>query len=265
MSTQYPDYEFILTDRRGPVLIITINRMEKYNALNAQVREELTDVFTAVRTDSEVRAIVLWGGTKAFVAGADLGEMLERKPLGVFRNLSARPDLYSHVISQLPQPVIAAIAGPAFAGGLELAMACDIRIAADNALLGQPEVNVGLIPGAGGTQRLVRLVGMTRAKEMVFLGETLKAQEALQAGLVSRVVPVADLLEEAVTMGKKIAEKAPISIHMAKMMMDIGQDTNLQVAMTMESLAFANMLSTDDMREGSEAFLNKRRANFVGQ
>lgn len=264
MTTQYQDYEFVLIDRKGPVLIITINRMEKFNALNAQVREELTSAFALAKMDKEVRAIVLWGGTKSFAAGADLTEMLERRPLDVFRTLSPRPDLYSHVISQMPQPVIAAIAGPAFAGGLELAMACDIRIAADNALMGQTEVNVGLIPGAGGTQRLARLIGMSKAKEMVLLGETLKAQEALQAGLVSRVVPVDALLDEAVAMGQKIAEKAPVSIHMAKLMMDIGQDTNLQAAMTMESLAFANMLSTDDMREGSQAFLNKRRANFTG-
>ena len=216
-----------------------------------------------VAGDPDIRAVIIWGGSKAFIAGADVRELVEMRPLEAFLKMSPNPDIWDR-IARLPQPVIAAIAGPCVGGGLELAMACDLRIAADNAMLGQTELNLGLIPGRGGTQRLTRLVGMTRAKEMVLLGGMLKADEALSIGLVNRVVPVEDLLAEARSMAAQIAQKSPQSVAMAKIMMNTGQDVALEAALTMESLAFSGMFTTEDMKEGVEAFLTKRRPEYRG-
>jgi enoyl-CoA hydratase len=181
----------------------------------------------------------------------------------VFSPTSGNPDLWA-LIHHSTVPIVAAIAGPCFGGGLELAMACDLRVAADNALLGQTEVNVGLMPGRGGTQRLVRLIGATRAKEMIFTGEIIKPDEAYRIGLINKVVPAAELLDAAKEYVHRIAEKSAHSIALAKLMIHAGQDTNLDVALMMESLAFANLFSTDDMHEGAEAFLNKRRPRYRG-
>lgn len=257
------EYETVFVDRDGPCAVVTMNRLEKYNALNTTLRTDLYAALSSLMPDRTVRGIVLWGGTKAFVAGGDIPEMLARRPIEAFVPTSGAPDLWA-LIHHSTIPVIAAIAGPCFGGGLELAMACDLRVAADNALLGQTETNVGLIPGRGGTQRLTRLVGATRAKEMIFTGEIIKPDEAYRIGLVNKVVPASQVLEEAKAYVQRIAEKSPHSIAMAKLMINNGQDASLDTALMLEQLAFATLFSTDDMHEGGEAFLNKRRPVYQG-
>ncbi|WP_020204115.1 MULTISPECIES: enoyl-CoA hydratase/isomerase family protein [Cupriavidus] len=262
-TTPITEYDTVFVDRDGGCGIVTMNRLEKYNALNAALRNDIHAAMSALMADKTIRGIVLWGGTKAFVSGGDLVEMLKRRPLDAFGPTSGASDLWA-LIHHSTVPVVAAIAGPCFGGGLELAMACDLRVAADNALMGQTETNVGLIPGRGGTQRLVRLVGATRAKEMIFTGEIIKPDEAYRIGLVNKVVPAAQLLDEAKAYVHRIAEKSPHSIALAKLMINNGQDTNLDTALMMEQLAFATLFSTDDMHEGGDAFLNKRRPAYRG-
>jgi enoyl-CoA hydratase len=257
------DYDTVFVDRDGPTAVVTLNRPEKLNALNSALRSDLFAALASLRGDATLRAVVIWGGTKAFVAGADITEMQSRRPLDVFAPLSKSPDIWGS-IGSFPVPTIAAIAGPCMGGGLELAMACDLRIAAEEAIIGQTELNVGLIPGRGGTQRLMRLVGMTRARAMVLTGEPIDAQEAQRIGLVNKVVPVGSLLDEAKRMAAKIAQKSPQSVALARYMMDAGADLNLNAAMIMESLAFSNLFSTDDMREGTQAFMDKRKPSYVG-
>lgn len=258
------EYEDILVDRDGPAFIITMNRMEKYNALNSSVRQQVAEALLSVRNDPTVRGIILWGGSRAFAAGADVTEMLEHPPLAAFRGFTTKHDLYGDLIGNQPQPVIAAISGQAFAGGLELALACDLRIASDTAMFGQVEVGVGMLPGGGATQRLTRLVGIAKAKEMILLGDIIRVDEALAMGLVNKVVPAAKLLDEAKAWVGRLAERAPLGVRMAKIMIDNGQEASLKTGMLMESLAFAGIFTTEDMREGVNAFLNKRKPNFTG-
>ena len=257
------EYGTVFVDRDGSCAVVTMNRLEKYNAINNALRSDLYEALSALIADRSVRGIVLWGGTKAFVAGGDLNEMLVRRPMDVFTPTSGTPDLWALIHNSIV-PIVVAIAGPCFGGGLELAMACDLRVAADNAQIGQTETNVGLIPGRGGTQRLVRLVGATKAKEMIFTGEVIAPDEAYRVGLVNKVVRPAELLDEAKNYVRKIAEKSPHSIALAKLLIHAGQDANLDVALMMESLAFSALFSTDDMHEGGNAFLNKRRPVYKG-
>lgn len=257
-------YEHILVDRDGPSLVITINRMEKYNSHNNLVREEIADAVTSVRNDPGIRGIILWGGTRAFGTGADIVELLQAKPLDVFGGFAPGGSPFSDLVSSAPQVVIAALAGPTFGGALEIALACDLRIAADNALFSQPEVTVGMLPGGGATQRLTRLIGIGRAKEMILLGENIKADQALEYGLVNKVVPAPELLNEAKAWVRRIAEVAPIGVRLAKLMIDNGEDASLKTGLIMESLAFSAAFTTQDMREGSEAFLAKRKPRFTG-
>lgn len=258
------DLELAFLDYDGPCAVVTMNRPEKYNALSWDLRRDTYAALEIAIANPQVRGVILWGGTKSFIGGGDLVEMKEKQPLEMFGPTSGSPDLWA-LIQRASKPVIAAIAGPCFGGGLEVAMACDLRVAADNALMGQSEVNVGLIPGRGGTQRLTRLVGATRAKEMVFTGESIDAAEAYRIGLVNKVVPARLLLETAKQYVRRIAEKSPQSIQLAKLMIDSGQDMALESALTMEALAFANLFSTSDMKEGAEAFLQKRKPVFKGQ
>lgn len=253
-------YETIMVDREDTVLVLTLDRPERHNALNRQIRAEIVEVLGRVDKDPQVRVIIIWGGTAAFAAGADLNDMAGRRPLEMFRPLSTAADLWG-AVARLTQPVIAAVAGPAFGGGCELAQACDLRIAADTAMFAQPEVGLGLIPGGGACARLARLVGPTKAKELILSGDRIDAQEALRIGLVNRVVPVQQLLEEAKTIARKIASKPLIATALAKLMIDSCQDLPL----AFESLAFAATFSTDDQQEGVNAFLEKRPAQFVGR
>ncbi|MBN9158861.1 enoyl-CoA hydratase-related protein [Microbacterium sp.] len=254
--------ETILTEQRGRVGWITLNRPHALNALNSQVAEEVTAAATAFDADAGIGAIVVTGSEKAFAAGADIkemesmsaAEMVATDHFGVWRDFAA-----------VRTPVIAAVSGFALGGGCELAMMCDIILAADTAKFGQPEVNLGVIPGMGGTQRLIRAVGYYKAAELVLSGRIMGAEEAERAGLVSRVVPAADLLAEAAALAESIAAKSLPSIIAAKAALDAAMETPLAVGLDIEREAFASLFDTVDQKEGMAAFREKRPPQFVNR
>jgi enoyl-CoA hydratase len=257
------EYETIKTEREDATFIITLNRPDKYNALSPELAGEVVGALNGVRADESVRAIIITGGPKVFAAGADLSRMQTATPIEMYnRNISG--DMWT-AVAEMPQPTIAAVAGYALGGGCELAMACDLRLAADTAKFGQPEINVGIYPGAGGTQRLARLIGLGRAKELVFLGEQIGAEEAQRLGLVNKVVPAESLLDEAKTWAKKLASKPPFTLRLVKQVMDQGYGLDLQSALKLERLGFIGLFGTQDQREGVTAFLEKRKPNYTGQ
>ncbi len=258
------DYETIKTEREETTFIITLNRPDKLNALSPQLTGEVVDALSAIRTDESVRAIIITGGPKVFAAGADLGKMATASPVEMYNRNIGGADMWT-VVAEMPQPTIAAVAGYALGGGCELAMACDMRLAADNAKFGQPEINVGIYPGAGGTQRLSRLVGLGRAKELVFLGDSIGAEEAYRIGLVNKVVPAEGLMEEARAWARKLATKPPFTLKVVKQVMNEGYDLSLDSAIRLERLGFISLFGTEDQREGVTAFLEKRKPNFQGR
>jgi enoyl-CoA hydratase len=259
-------YENLIYEKTERMAILTLNRPEKLNALSPDLMKELYDALSDADKDDSVRVIIITGGDSVFAAGADL-EAMAAAGLDVvqaFRARFARNNPYDF-IEQIGKPVIAAIAGYALGGGCELAMCCDLRIAAETAQFGQPEIRVGLIPGAGGTQRLPRLIGMTRAKELVMLGEFIGAEEAKQVGLVNAVVPADRLLDEAKKLAAKLIQRPPFGLRLAKMVMNIGADRDLQSALALEREAFAMLFATEDQKEGIRAFNEKRKPDFKGR
>ena len=250
--------------REDDILIVKLDRPNTFNALNNQLRAEIVAALDGVRHDESVRAIVVWGGDTVFAAGADLEEMVTRTPMEAMRQINNAPDM-TEALSTMRQPTVVAIAGLALGGGLELAMAGDFRIASSTAQFAQPEINVGLIPGGGGTQRLARLVGLTKAKELVFLGERIDAHEAFRIGLVNKVVAPEDLLNEAKSWAKRLAAKPMHALRLAKLVIDRGYDAELSQALTMELLAFSAAFSTKDQKEGAKAFLERRTPVFRGE
>lgn len=259
-------YENIMYEKDVQVALITLNRPAKLNALSPALMRELYDALSDADKDDSVRVIILTGGTNAFAAGADL-EAMAASGLDVVQMLKARfaPNSPYDYIEHMGKPVIAAIAGYALGGGCELAMCCDLRIAADTAKFGQPEIRVGLIPGAGGTQRLPRLIGMTKAKEMVMLGDYIGAEEAKQLGLVNAVVPVDKLLDEAKKWAAKLLQRPPFGLRLAKLVMNMGVDRDLPAALALERQAFAMLFATEDQKEGVRAFNEKRKPEFKGR
>lgn len=256
---KYKNLEVTVADNIG---IVSINRPKALNALNSKTLEELGDLLDSIAIDSEIRAVVIRGaGEKAFVAGADITEMQMLSAIEA-RKFSKLGQSVFKKIENLPQPVIAAINGFALGGGCELAMACDIRIAAENAKFGQPEVQLGVIPGFGGTQRLPRLVGKGIAKELLFIGESIKAQEAYRIGLVNKVVPVEELMTVAITMAKKIISKAPIAVQLCKEAVNEGLDVDLDSGIAYEIEVFGLCFATNDQKEGMRAFIEKRSPVF---
>ncbi len=260
------EYQNILVTREADIGIVTFNRPQVLNALNHATLTELDQAIDELDGDASVRCIVLTGaGPKAFVAGADINEL---------RSLSGSTEAASFAewgqrilfkIENLGKPVIAAINGYALGGGCELAMACDIRVAADTAKLGQPEINLGIIPGFGGTQRLPRLVGKGRAKWMVLSGEAIAAHEAFRIGLVDLIFPAAELVEAAKKLAHTIASKGPLAIAWAKKCINVGTETDLNTACAFEASQFGLVCGTADRVEGTSAFLEKRPARFEGR
>ena len=242
---------------------LTLRRPDKLNALNPELMAEGVAALTEVSSNDDVRCVILRGEGRAFCAGADLAAMADRSASQA-QNVFAGTNLWS-AIERVPQPTIAAIHGFCFGGGCELALACDLRIASTDAKFGQPEIKVGIIPGAGGTQRLPRLIGMGRAKEMVLFGEPIDAAEAFRIGLVNRVVPPEQLIDEALTWAEKLVNLPPLGIRAAKMVMDRGAGVELSTAIEIERLGFSSLFGTEDQREGMRAFREKRPPKFVGR
>ena len=253
-------YEMILVETRGRVGLITLNRPKALNALCDQLMGELGEALRAFDDDADVGAIVLTGSEKAFAAGADIKEMKERSYPGVYLDdfIGKRWE----AVLTIRKPVIAAVAGFALGGGCELAMMCDLILAADTARFGQPEINLGVIPGAGGTQRLTRAVGKSKAMEMVLTGRMMDAAEAERSNLVSRVVPAAELLTEALKLGEKIASLSAPSVAMAKEAVNVAYETTLREGVRFERRLFLSLFSTEDQKEGMAAFAEKRPAQF---
>lgn len=258
------EYKNILLVREENIGMITINRPEVRNALDPQTIAEIRDAIRTCRFDKEVRVVILTGaGGKAFAAGADIRTLKARETLEVLKSESQET---LNDIENLDKPVIAAIDGYALGGGCEIALACDIRIATNRSKLGQPEVNLGLIPGMGGTQRLQRLVGIGKAKELIFTGEIISADEAKSIGLVNRVVSEPEeLLSVAREMAQKIISKAPIAIALSKAALNVGSNVDIHSGLQFERHAQTIAFSTDDRMEGTSAFLEKRKPDFKGK
>jgi enoyl-CoA hydratase len=258
-------YESILVEKRDRIAIVTINRPKVLNALNTKTFHELADAFTALRDDVEVAAVILTGaGEKAFVAGADISEFSGFTP-DMAKTYGRLGWKTMWLVENIGKPVIGAINGFALGGGLELAMSCTFRYASDNAKMGQPEVNLGLTPGFGGTQRLSRLVGRGRALEMLLTGSPVDAATAEKIGLVNKVVPQAELMAECEKTAKAIASKAPIAVRYMIEAVNRGLDMTLEGGMELEAGVFGLAFSTEDYREGTMAFLEKRKAAFKGK
>jgi enoyl-CoA hydratase len=244
------------------VATVTINRPEKLNALNGQTKDELRDLFTRIKTDPLVDVVIITGaGDKAFGAGTDIAELSELDAEGG-KAYSQKGQGVFDVIENLGKPVIAAINGYALGGGCELALACHIRIASEKAKFGQPEVNLGVIPGYGGTQRLARYVGKGRAMELILTGDLIDANEAYRIGLVNRIVPHQDLMSTAQALARTIASKGQIAIRMALKAVNMTQETTLTDGLQLESALFGICCGSEDAREGTRAFLEKRKPSF---
>jgi len=259
------DSSLVLTSAADGIATLTLNRPKVRNALNAALLDALSHALHAAEADTSVRAIILTGsGEKAFAAGADIGELSAVPNSVVGAALSRRGQAITRAMELLRVPIVAAVNGFALGGGCELAMAADIRIAGENAAFGQPEVNLGLIPGYGGTQRLSRLVGRGMAQYLCLTGEVINAQEALRIGLVQRVVPLADLIGEARRVAGLIAAKAPLATAAAKRAIDEGIGLSIAEGLAIEALHFGTIVGTNDFREGTAAFVEKRSAVFTG-
>ncbi len=258
------EYPLLIADH-GAVRLITVNRPDKLNALDAATLDALSDAFEAASGDSGVRAVVLTGaGPKAFVAGADISEMNALTPVQG-RDFSLRGQRMMRRVERMPKPVIAMINGFALGGGLELAMCCHLRIAADTAKLGQPEVNLGLIPGFGGTQRLLRLAGRAATLELCLLGAPIDARRAHELGLVNRVVAAADLQTETMKLATQLAQSPPLALRGVLDCVNVGGECGIEEGLEYETVQFGLMFSTDDMREGTSAFLERRKPVFKGR
>ncbi len=258
-------YENLLYDKRDAVAFITLNRPKVLNALNRRTLEELDACIRDFHADDSLRAAVLTGaGEKSFVAGADINELAVLSPVNG-RDYGLFGQSVLDRIERGGKPVIAAINGFALGGGCELAMACHLRLASENAKLGQPEVKLGLIPGYGGTQRLSRLVGKGRALQHVLIGDPISAEEAHRIGLVNAVVPAAELLATAEAWAKKIAANAPLAIRFAIEAVNHGLEMTLPEGLYLEATLFSLCATTEDMKEGTKAFLEKRSAKFTGR
>jgi enoyl-CoA hydratase len=257
-----PDYEYVLSSSDGPVGIVTLNRPKQLNALARPLMAELVDALERHDADTAIRAIVITGGPTVFAAGADIKEMADATAVDML--LRNNIGLWDRA-KQITKPLIAAVAGYALGGGCELAMLCDIIVAGENARFGQPEINIGLIPGAGGTQRLTRIVGKFVAADMIMTGRMLGAEEALQRGLVARVVPHELIVEAAVRLGKELAQRPPISVRLAKESITRAFEGRVDDGIDFERKAFYLLFATQDSHEGMHAFIDKRQPSYEGR
>lgn len=257
-------YETILFEVQDGVGLLTLNRPKVLNALSPQLLDEVADVVDRVRKDIDIRILVLTGaGEKAFVAGADISEFPKMNPLQARAFAEKGQELF-FALEQLPIPVIACVNGFALGGGCELAMSCDFIYASEKAKFGQPEINLGIIPGFGGTQRLARLVGRAKAKELCMTGEMIDAQQAKELGLAAKVFPAEQLLEETMKVAKLLASRSRVALRAIKAIVDRGVDVDLKTGCALEMEAFGVCFASEDAREGALAFLEKRKPEFKG-
>lgn len=256
-------YENLIVERDGNIAVVTVNRPQARNALNMETWQELDRVMAALDGDPETSVVIITGaGDKAFIAGADIRMLKSREMLEC---LVSKTQSILQRLADMETVTIAAVNGFALGGGCELAMACDLRIASENAKFGQPEVGLGILPGAGGTQRLFRIVGIGRAKEMILTGEIISALKAEQIGLVNRVVPAGEALNAAKAMARQILAKGPVAVRLAKMVINAGSGVHLEAGLMMERLAQTVLFGTDDRKEGLSAFLERRNPQYRGR
>jgi enoyl-CoA hydratase len=253
-------YESIIFEKEENIAIITFNRPDARNAVNNQVRAEFTEAITEVESDNEIKVMILTGSGKAFASGVDIKEFSKTTPYHAH-------NLYrlGERVEKLPKPVIAAVNGFSLGGGNEIALGCDIIIASERAKFGQPELNIGIIPGGGATQRLPRMIGVCRAKELIFTGDIITAEQAFQLGMINRVVPEDQLMPTAKEIAKKIATKSPAALKLAKQAINYGMQTNLESGLKYEYELYSLSLGLEDKMEGVNAFLEKRAPKFVGR
>jgi enoyl-CoA hydratase len=253
----------VITTRESPIATVQINRPDVLNALNEEVLDELVKALTALDDDDAIRCIVLTGNERAFAAGADIKEnFVTATPVSMLKqDLTTRWE----AIRRIRTPIVAAVSGYALGGGCELAMICDIIVASESAQFGQPEINLGIIPGAGGTQRLTRTVGKYRANEIILTGRRIKADEAKAIGLAAQVFPAASWLEDAKALARTIAEKPPVAARLATEAVDLAWNSTLDAGLEFERKAFYLLFATEDKKEGVDAFVNKRKATFKGR
>lgn len=257
-------YETITVERRGAVAVLAINRPDKLNALNKQVHSDGVAALDELRQDASIRVLIITGtGQKSFIAGADISEFQDQTP--VTQRATFREKTLFNSIDNIPKPVIAMVNGFCLGGGNELALACDLRVCSETARFSQPEINLGIMPGGGGTQRLSRLVGEGRAMEIMMMGDMIDAQTAYNFGLVNHVYPAAELEEKTMELANKIAEKAPIAVQLVKEAVKFASRSNLDEGLRREVDLFTICFSTEDKQEGVSAFLEKRKPVFKGR
>jgi len=258
-------FKNILYDKKDEIATITINRPKALNALNKDTLLEIRSAIADAAKDSSIKVVIITGaGTRAFCAGADVAELSGRSPIEITKFIKLGQDTLS-IIENFDKPVIAAVNGLALGGGCELVMACDLAVASDQAKFGQPEINLGIMPGWGGTQRLTRLVGIKKAKEIVLLGEMIGSDEALRTGLVNKVVPAEKLMDEANAIARKLADKSPLALRFAKLAVNKALETSLAEGLEFEKTTFALLYSSEDAKEGINSFLAKKKPVWKGE
>ncbi|MBW1785052.1 MAG: enoyl-CoA hydratase/isomerase family protein [Deltaproteobacteria bacterium] len=259
-------YETLIFEKKEGVGIVTLNRPKRLNALSFQLKDELSAVFDEIGQDDEIKVVILTGGDKAFSAGADIKERstMERTQTEAYFDQLKSHEFYKK-LENFEKPIIAAISGVAVGGGCELSLVCDLRIASETAQFGLPEVKIGVIPGAGGTQRLPRLIGITRAKELLYTGEFIDADEAYRIGLVNKVVPLDQFMKEAMSLALKLVQKPPLPVKYLKRAVNVGMQLDLSSALDYEAQVFAMLACSEDRKEGFMAFVEKRKPVFKGR
>ncbi len=258
------DYKNIIYTLENGIAKIEINRPKAFNALNTETNNEIEDVVDAITDDPEVRVLIITGNEKVFVAGADVTELADADPRGAYDNCSLAHRIFKK-LEALHAPVIAAICGPTLGGGLEMALSCDFRISGESGLFGLPEITLGIIPGAGGTQRLTKLIGASRAKELVMLGNRIDAQTAKEYGLVNLLVKDEEVMAEAMKMADRLCKKPAVALKFAKECVNFGANMDLDTGLEFEKSRFSLAFNTADQKEGMKAFIEKRKPEFINK
>lgn len=257
-------FETLILEKEEAIATITLNRPRRLNAINGKMIEEIDRVMDDLASDAGIKVVIITGGPDYFCAGADISEVIKIASVDEGYEFSRRIQKIFDKINYLPKPVIASISGLALGGGCEMALACDLRLASEKASFGVPEINIGVIPGAGGTQRLPRILGICKAKELLLTGERIDARQACHLGMINKMVPASDLINETRQMAEKLAAKPPLALKMAKELVDTGMNMDLDSALKLEAHALAYLMVTADKNEGMSAFLEKRKASFKG-